>query len=160
MRTSANLSTIAFLLIILSLVAGCATVEESPKILSIEHRGEYEGVLVSSTYTSAKTAGYEETFIEGPEKADELIDRLNGEELIQASEAELQERADLLEQPGSYRMMLYNMPAADRMDDHMYLIHFYKDGTIQVDQEGITYFLYNPPEDLFSQLKQQWNISF
>ena len=160
MTTSANLSTIAFLWIIISLLAGCATVGESPETLAIEHRGEYEGVLVSSTYTSAKTAGYEETFIEGPEKADELIDRLNGEELIQASEAELQERADLLEQPGSYRMMLYNMPAANRTDEHMYLIHFYKDGTIQVDQEGITYFLYNPPEDLLAQLKQQWNISF
>ncbi len=160
MRTSANLSTIAFLWIIISLLAGCATVGESPETLVMEHREEYEGVLVSSTYTSAKTAGYEETFIEGPEKADELIDRLNGEELIQASEAELQERADLLEQPGSYRMMLYNMPAANRTDEHMYLIHFYKDGTIQVDQEGITYFLYNPPEDLLAQLKQQWNISF
>ena len=158
MTTSANLSTIAFLWIIISLLAGCATVGESPETLAIEHRGEYEGVLVSSTYTSAKTAGYEETFIEGPEKADELIDRLNGEELIQASEAELQERADLLEQPGSYRMMLYNMPAANRTDEHMYLIHFYKDGTIQVDQEGITYFVCNPPEDLLSQLKQQWNI--
>lgn len=160
MRTSANLSTIAFLWIIISLLAGCATVGESPETLAIEHRGEYEGVLVSSTYTSAKTAGYEETFIEGPEKADELIDRLNGEELVQASEEELQERADLLEQPGSYRMMLYNMPAANRTDEHMYLIHFYKDGTIQVDQEGITYFVYDPPEDLLSQLKQQWNISF
>ncbi|MBU9673757.1 hypothetical protein KQ939_09410 [Planococcus sp. CP5-4] len=160
MRTSAKLSTMAFLWIIISLLAGCATVGESPETLAIENRGEYEGVLVSSTYSSGQTAGYEETFIEGPEKADELIDRLNGKELIQASEAELQDRAEQLEQPGSYRMMLYNMPAADRMDDHMYLIHFYKDGTIQVDQEGVTYFLCDAPEDLLSQLKQQWNISF
>ena len=160
MTTSANLSTIAFLWIIISLLAGCATVGESPETLAIEHRGEYEGVLVSSTYTSAKTAGYEETFIEGPEKADELIDRLNGEELIQASEAELQERADLLEQPGSYRMMLYNMPAANRTDEHMYLIHFYKDGTIQVYQEGKSYFIADPPKDLLSKLKSDWEITF
>lgn len=160
MTTSANLSTIAFLWIIIFLLAGCGTVGESPEILAIDHRGEYEGVLVSSTYTSTQTAGYEETFIEGPEKADELIDRLNGEELIQATEAELQERADLLEQPGNYRMLLYNTPGVGNENQHMYLILFYKDGMIQVDQEGVTYFLYNPPEDLLSQLKQQWNISF
>lgn len=160
MKASAALSIMASLLTVIAILAGCGTVRESPETLAIEHRGDYEGVLVSSTYTSAKTAGYEETFIEGPEKADELIDLLNGTELVQASEAELQDREDLHEQPGSYRMMLYNMPAADRMDDHTYLIHFYKDGTIQVDQEGITYFLHNPPEDMLSQLKQQWNISF
>ncbi|ANU16390.1 hypothetical protein BBI11_04660 [Planococcus maritimus] len=159
MRSLAKLVTVPFILILLSLLAACAK-DDGPETLTIEHRGGYEGVLVSSTYSSGQTAGYEETFIEGPEKADELIDRLNGTELIQASEAELQESEELLEQPGSYRMMLYNMPAADRMGDPTYLIHFYKDGTIQVHQEGVTYFLYDAPENLLEQLKQQWNISF
>lgn len=159
MRSSANLLTVPFIVILIFLLGACAN-DDGPETLEIEHRGGYEGVLVSSTYSSGQTAGYEETFIEGPEKADELIDRLNGTELIQASEAELQESEELLEQPGSYRMMLYNMPAADRMDDPTYLIHFYKDGTIQVNQEGVTYFLYDAPENLLEQLKQQWNISF
>ncbi|KYG58409.1 hypothetical protein [Planococcus maritimus] len=159
MRSSANLLTVPFIVILIFLLGAC-TNDDGPETLEIEHRGGYEGVLVSSTYSSGQTAGYEETFIEGPEKADELIDRLNGTELIQASEAELQESEELLEQPGSYRMMLYNMPAADRMDDPTYLIHFYKDGTIQVNQEGVTYFLYDAPENLLEQLKQQWNISF
>lgn len=159
MRSLAKLVTVPFILILLSLLAACAK-DDGPETLTIEHRGGYEGVLVSSTYSSGQTAGYEETFIEGPEKADELIDRLNGTELIQASEAELRESEELLEQPGSYRMMLYNMPAADRMDDPTYLIHFFKDGTIQVNQEGVTYFLYDAPENLLQQLKQQWNISF
>ena len=159
MRSSTNLLTVPFIVILIFLLGACAN-DDGPETLEIEHRGGYEGVLVSSTYSSGQTAGYEETFIEGPEKADELIDRLNGTELIQASEAELQESEELLEQPGSYRMMLYNMPAADRMDDPTYLIHFYKDGTIQVNQEGVTYFLYDAPENLLEQLKQQWNISF
>ncbi|MEZ0481102.1 hypothetical protein [Planococcus sp. SSTMD024] len=158
MRASAKLSIPAFLLII-TVLAGCSN-EEGPETLAIEHRGEFEGVLVSSAYSTVQTAGYDETFIEGQDKADELIDQLNGKELVKATEAELQERADLLEQTGSYRMMLYNTPGVGNENQHLYSIIFYNDGAIQADQEGATYFLDNPPEDLLAQLKQQWNISF
>ncbi|MDN5709314.1 MAG: hypothetical protein L0G95_07725 [Planococcus sp. (in: firmicutes)] len=157
MRASAKLSILV--LLIITVLAGCSN-EEGPETLTIEHRGGFEGVLVSSIYSSVKTAGYEETFIEGQDKADELIDQLNGKELVKATEAELQERGELLEQTGSYRMMLYNTPGVGNENQHLYSIIFYNDGAIQADQEGTTYFLDNPPRDLLNQLKQQWNISF
>lgn len=141
------------------LVSGC-TDADAAETLAIEHRGAYEGVLVSGDFSDSESNEYEEVLVSGEEKANYLIDTLNGTELVEASDKELQEKAGQLEAPGSYRMILYNMPSANSTDEHMYLIVFYQDGTIEVNQEGITYFVKNPPEDLLAQLKSDWNITF
>lgn len=85
---------------------------------------------------------------------------MNGKELVEASEKELQERTDELEEPGSYRMLLYNEPSVKSTSEDIYLLLFHKDGAIQVNQEGSSYFIANPPKDLLTQLKSDWNITF
>lgn len=133
---------------------------ESAEIFNINNADGYEGILVSGATSLVETSGYEELLVSGEEKAIALIDVLNGEELVKANDEELQKKSKELEVPGSYRVLLYNKPSVNNSSEDIYPILFYKDGTIQVNQEGNTYFLKNPPKDLLAKLKSDWNISF
>lgn len=159
MNTSNTLFLMISFGILFLLLSGC-TNHKASETLAISTAEGYEGVLVSEASSMVETSGYEETFISGKDKANALIDVLNGKELVEASEKELQERADKLEEPGSYRILLYNKPSVNSRSDDIYPVLFYNDGTIQVDQEGVSYFIVNPPNDLLDQLKSDWNISF
>lgn len=141
------------------LLGGCMNASASPT-LTISSSEGYEGVLVSGASSLVETSGYEEMLVSGKDKANDLIAVLNGKELVEANEKELQERTDELEVPGNYRMLLYNEPSVDSSNEDLYLLLFYKDGTIQVNQDGISYFIVDPPKDLLMQLKAEWSITF
>ncbi len=145
--------------VLLFLLSGC-TGEKASETLAIHNEASYEGVLVSGASSLIETSEYEEVLVRGEGKANALIEILNGKELVEASEEELQERMDDLEEPGSYRMLLYNQPSVNSTSEDLYLLLFYKDGTIQVNQEGASYFIVDPPVDLLTQLKSDWNITF
>lgn len=141
------------------LLSGC-TNASALQTLTINNEKGYEGVLVSESYSLVETTGYEEVLVNGEDKAEELISILNGTELTQVSEKEIQERAKQFEEPGNYRFLLYNKPSVNSSDGDIYPFLFYKDGTIQVSQEGISYFIVDPPKDLLTQLKKEWDITF
>ena len=141
------------------LLGGCMKASASPT-LTINSSEGYDGVLVSGASSLVETSGYEEVLVNGKDKANDLIAVLNGKELVEANEKELQKRTDELEEPGNYRMLLYNEPSVDSSSEDLYLLLFYKDGTIQVNQEGISYFIVDPPKDLLTQLKAEWSIAF
>lgn len=149
---------LSFFAVIL-LLGGCLNANASQKLMINNPEG-YEGVLVSETTSLVETSGYEEQLVRGKDKANDLIAVLNGKELTEATEGELQERTDELEEPGNYRILLYNKPSVNSTSEDIFLILFYKDGTIQVNQEGISYFLVDPPKELLTQLKSEWNITF
>ena len=159
MKTSNTLFLILSLFALILLLSGCMN-NSAPQTLSISNTKGYEGVLVSGASSLVETSGYEEILVKGEDKANALIDLLNGEDLVEATEKELQEKTDELKEPGSYRMLLYNQPSANRTSEDIYILLFYKDGTIQVNQEGSSYFIANPPKDLLTQLKSDWNITF
>lgn len=144
---------------LLLLLSGCINTSDS-KTLAIENPEGYEGVLVSGASSLVETSSYEEVLVSGEEKANNLMDALNGKEPIEVSEDELEKRADDLKEPGSYRILLYNKPSVNSGSEDIFPILFYKDGTIQVDQEGVSYFIVNPPTDLLAQLKSDWKITF
>lgn len=150
--------TLSFFALIL-LLGGCMNANAS-QTLTINSPKGYEGVLVSEATSLVETSGYEEMLVNGKDKANDLIAVLNGKELIEATEQQLQERTDEFEEPGNYRMFLYNKPSVNSTSEDIFLILFYKDGTIQVNQEGTSYFIVDPPEDLLIQLKEEWNIPF
>ncbi|AQU79513.1 MULTISPECIES: hypothetical protein [Planococcus] len=141
------------------LVSGCSNTNVS-KTLVIENPKGYEGILVSDASSLVKTDGYEEVFVKSEDKANELIDLLNGKELFEPNEKEIQKRTATLEQSGSYRVLLYNKPSVNSKSEDILPFLFYQDGTIQVDKEGTSYFIKNPPKDLLTQLKTDWNIKF
>lgn len=145
--------------VLLVLLSAC-TNANTQKTLMIDHPNGYEGVLVSGATSVIETSGYEEVLVNGEDKANELIDALNGSELVEASEEELESRTADLEAPGSYRMLLYNKPSVNSTSEDIYPILFYKDGTIQVNQEGTSYFIAEPPKDLLTKLKSDWDIVF
>ncbi|MDQ0429313.1 hypothetical protein QOZ98_002141 [Planomicrobium stackebrandtii] len=149
---------LSFCLLIL-LLSGCMG-DKASETLTINNIAGYEGVLVSGASSMVENSGYEETLVSGEGKANALIDILNGKELVEASEQELQDRRDDLEEPGNYRMLLYNEPSVNSTSEDFYLLLFYKDGTIQVNQEGNSYFIADPPKDLLSKLKSDWEITF
>lgn len=145
--------------VLLVLLSAC-TNADTQKTLMIDHPTGYEGVLVSGATSVIETSGYEEVLVSGGNKANELIDALNGSELVEASENELESKTADLEAPGSYRMLLYNKPSVNSTGEDIYPILFYKDGTIQVNQEGTSYFIAEPPKDLLTKLKADWDIDF
>lgn len=159
MKTSNTLIvSLSFFALILFL-SGCINTSHS-KTLKINNPENYEGILVSGASSLLETSGYEEILVSGEDKAGDLISVLNGEKLVAANEKELQEKIAELKEPGSYRVLLYNKPSIDSTSEDIYPILFYQDGTIQVNQEGISYFLTNPPKDLLIQLKSDWDINF
>lgn len=141
------------------LLSGC-TGEKASETLAINNEASYEGVLVSGASSLIETSGYEEVLVSGEGKANALIEILNGKELVEASEQEILERMDDLEEPGNYRMLLYNQPSVNNTSEDLYPLLFYKDGAIQVNQDGVSSFIVNPPADLLTQLKSDWNITF
>lgn len=141
------------------LLSGCMNASASQTLVINNTKG-YEGVLVSGASSLVETSGYEEILISGEDTANALIDTLNGKELVEASEQELQERSYELEEPGSYRILLYNKPSVNYSSEDIYPLLFYKDGMIQVNQEGVSYLIVDPPKDLLTQLKAEWNITF
>ena len=159
MKTSNKLFLILSFFALILLLSGFMNASAS-QTLTINSSGGYEGVLISGASSLVETSGYEETLISGGDTAKALIDTLNGKELIEASDQELQERSDELEEPGSYRILLYNKPSVNHLSEDIYLLLFYKDGMIQVNQEGVSYFIIDPPKDLLTQLKVEWNITF
>ncbi|MFD1032849.1 hypothetical protein [Metaplanococcus flavidus] len=159
MKTSNRLFLILSFFALILLLGGCMNANAS-QTLTINSPEGYEGVLVSEATSLVETGGYEEMLVNGKDKANDLIAVLNGKELIEATEQELQERMDELEEPGNYRLLLYNKPSVDSSSEDLYLLLFYKDGTIQVNQEGISYFIVDPPKDLLIQLKEEWDITF
>ncbi|ANU27043.1 hypothetical protein [Planococcus versutus] len=66
--------------------------------------------MVSEASSFGKTSDYEEVFVSGEEKAEELIDLLRDQHMVEVSTDEVQQKAAELEKPGSYRMLLYNQP--------------------------------------------------
>jgi hypothetical protein len=159
MNTSNKLLLLLTFCLLLLLLSGCVG-DQASETLAINNTEGYEGVLVSGASSLVENSGYEETLVSGEGKANALIDILNGKELVEASEQELEERMDDLEEPGSYRMLLYNEPSVNSTSEDMYLLLFYKDGTIQVNQEGNSYFIVDPPKDLLSRLISDWEITF
>lgn len=159
MKNSNRLSLVLSFFALILLLGGCMNANAA-QTLTINSPEGYEGVLVSDASSLVETSGYEEMLVSGRDKANDLIALLNGKELIEATEQELQERTDELEEPGNYRMLLYNTPSVNSTSEDIFLILFYKDGTIQVNQEGISYFIVDPPKDLLTQLKSEWNITF
>ena len=145
--------------VLLVLLSAC-TNANTQKTLMIDHPNSYEGVLVSGATSVIETSGYEEVLVNGEDKANELIDALNGSELVEASEEELESRTADLQAPGSYRVLLYNKPSVNSSSEDIYSILFYKDGTIQVNQEGTSYFIAEPTKDLLTKLKSDWDIAF
>lgn len=158
-----NVSKKLFLMLSLSALliplSGCMG-GKSPETFTINNADGYEGVLVSGATSLVETSGYEEILVSGEDNVNALIDVLNGKGLVKASDEELQEKSKELEMPGSYRVLLYNKPSVNNSSEDIYPILFYKDGTIQVNQEGDTYFIENPPKDLLTQLISDWNITF
>ncbi len=140
------------------LLGGCADTAASPEV-SIDGPGSFEGVLVSEASSLVEQTGYEEVLVRGEDKADFLIEQLNGKELAKADKEELQQRSAELKEAGNYRMLLYNAPQANSPKE-IYPITLFEDGAIQLEQEGISYFVANPPEGLLAQLKEDWNITF
>ncbi|MFP3323300.1 hypothetical protein R0K05_09325 [Planococcus sp. SIMBA_160] len=159
MKTSNRLFLFSSFFALVLLLVGCMNASAS-QTLTINSLDSYEGVLVSEASSVVKTDGYEEKFVSGKDKANDLMAILDGKELIEATEQELQERTDELEEPGNYRVLLYNKPSVNSTSQDMYLILFYEDGAIQVNQEASTYFIADPPEDLLNQLKRDWDIAF
>lgn len=159
MNTLNKVHLILSICVLFLLVSGC-TGEKASETLAINNEASYEGVLVSGASSLIETSGYEEVLVRGEGKANALIEILNGKELVEASEQELLERMDDLEEPGNYRMLLYNQPSVNSTSEDLYLLLFYIDGAIQVNQEGASYFIVDPPVDLLTQLKSDWNISF
>lgn len=159
MNSSNNLLLLLSFCLLLLLLSGCMG-DKASETLAINNTAGYEGILVSGASSMVENSGYEETLVSGEGKANALIDILNGKELVEASEQELQDRSDDLEEPGSYRMLLYNEPSVNSTSEDLYLLLFYKDGTIQVYQEGKSYFIADPPKDLLSKLKSDWEITF
>lgn len=159
MTTLVKRLVIPTFVVLLVLLSAC-TNADTQKTLMIDHPNGYEGVLVSGATSVIETSGYEEVLVSGGDKANELIDALNGSELVEASEEELESRTADLEAPGSYRMLLYNKPSVNSASEDIYPIFFYKDGTIQVNQEATPYFIADPPEDLLAKLKSDWAIAF
>ncbi len=159
MKTSNRLLLVVSFFALVLLLGGCMNANAS-QTLTIDSSKGYEGVLVSDTSSLVETSGYEELLVSGKDKANDLIAVLNEKELIEATEQELQERTDELEEPGNYRMLLYNKPSVNSTSEDIFLILFYKDGAIQVNQEELSYFVVDPPKDLLTQLKEEWNITF
>ncbi len=159
MKPGNKLSLPVLFLALLLVLSGCAATSNSSKLV-LDIPKEYEGVLVSDASSVVETSDYNEVLVNGKDEANRLIGFLNGKELVEPSDEELQKRMDRLEEPGSYRMLLYNEPDVNSMNESLYPILFYKDGTIQVDQKGVSYFIENSPKDLLSRLKVDWNIAF
>lgn len=149
-------------LILLFLLSACGQRNED-ELLTFDSSASYEGVLVSEASSFVNTSGYEEVFVSGEEKAEELIDLLRGQDMVEVSTDDVQQKAAELEKPGSYWMMLYNQPRANSSNasnEEVNPIIFYADGTIQVTQNGRTYFATDFSKELLRQLKSDWHINF
>lgn len=146
-------------LALILMLDGCYASDATQEVV-LHNSRIYEGLLISNTVGFKDTAGYAEMLIQDTETIHHFVKEMNGEAIIPAIDENMVERKKDLKEPGSYRVLLFDSSSSSTRAEQLHYFLFYKDGQVQVNQLGNTYFLENPNPELLSELINEWDIDF
>ena len=143
-------------------LSGCLNNEENNESTKLElpNVSDYSYLIVQGVDENGVSSEATSTIVKDDKKIDEFISKVNKMEVIMPPNKELIQKVKELRNPGNYIFVLSDNVA---MDNKVYNMNFFKDGSIQfqhLDKNEIVYLSKEKHPILLKELKELLGIKY
>ncbi|MED3963406.1 hypothetical protein [Niallia taxi] len=143
------------------LVSGCTTNKKNETIqIDIPNAEQYTVLYIQGVDTNGVSSETTSKYITGEKEIKSFIKKINKMEVVKPSKNEIKNKVKELNNQGNYTFVLSD---SKTMDNTVYNMNFFKDGSIQfqsTDKNEIIYLSEEKHPEVIEELKNTFKITF
>lgn len=142
-------------------VSGCKDGASTNTSITIPNINDYTILFIQGVDENGAASSSTSKTIDDAEEIQDFINKVNNMEVVEPSKGELSQKSKALNKPGNYIFALSQIKKP--VDQSIYFMNFFEDGSIQFQQEDkneMNYLSKEKHPEILEELKKSLDINF